>query len=404
VGEWVALIEACEDARVLIYVTSHGKTYDPADERDRRSLLEDAVDSEWESAKLSKRLRRSVASRAEEGRPHGRAPYGYRHVFDPATGALSARVPEPAEAAVVAELFTRLHQGETLKAIAREFGARGIVTRGTSKRAPQPFRPEYLRTMALTASYAGLRTHQPGRTHRKGALEGAVPAAWPAIVDAETFHAVHAMLNDPARRTSRPGRAVHDLSLIARCGACGGPLTVSYRSAANRVREYFCREKSCVRVSADELDSYARDVVLAYLGRQENYAQLTAAPDAGPELDKVRAELAQARAELADWRRRAGRREVSAESFAAIEPAIAAGITALEQRDRELSTPAPLAWLLAPGEDLAARWKDAPVSAHRDAYRLLCSPRYLGYLSVCRSKVPRHRLPVGQRVRWDRAA
>src|SRR6266567_5443082 len=38
VGEWVTLIELCETAR--IHVTTNGRTYDPANARDRRSMLE----------------------------------------------------------------------------------------------------------------------------------------------------------------------------------------------------------------------------------------------------------------------------------------------------------------------------------------------------------------------------
>jgi DNA invertase Pin-like site-specific DNA recombinase len=60
VGEWVTLIELCEEQRVRVYVTAHGRFYDPADPRDRRSLLEDAVDSEYESAKISKRTLRGM--------------------------------------------------------------------------------------------------------------------------------------------------------------------------------------------------------------------------------------------------------------------------------------------------------------------------------------------------------
>ncbi|MGW2938594.1 recombinase family protein [Streptomyces sp. NPDC001156] len=52
VGEWVTLIELCEENAVRVYVTTHGRVYNPADPRDRRSLLEDAVDSEYESAKI----------------------------------------------------------------------------------------------------------------------------------------------------------------------------------------------------------------------------------------------------------------------------------------------------------------------------------------------------------------
>ena len=55
-GEWVDLIELCEERGIRIWVTTHGRLYDPANARDRRTLLEDAVDSEYESAKTSKRL------------------------------------------------------------------------------------------------------------------------------------------------------------------------------------------------------------------------------------------------------------------------------------------------------------------------------------------------------------
>jgi len=40
--------------------TTHGRTYDPANPRDRRMLQEDAVDSEYETAKLSMRAKRAA--------------------------------------------------------------------------------------------------------------------------------------------------------------------------------------------------------------------------------------------------------------------------------------------------------------------------------------------------------
>jgi DNA invertase Pin-like site-specific DNA recombinase len=431
VGEWVRLIEACEDAHVLIYVTSHGRAYDPADDRDRRSLLEDAVDSEYESAKISKRVRRTKASHAEQGRPHGQAAYGFKHLFDPRSGRLTARVEEPAEAVNIRELFDRLYNGHTLRAIEIDFEERGIrgrprvdrkkvaaeVARLTAEGTPPDeeqlqaireqftrpgvvFTAEHLRPLALNPAYAGLRTHQPTGTKRRvDSLEGAVKATWPGLVSEEIFYAVHARLTSPERRHSRPGGTKHELTLIAGCGECGGPLTVRYQRGA---RVYTCRERSCLRVPADELDQYAATVVLAYLARPANYAQLTATPDSGPELARVRSELGRARDDLGEWRRRAGRREVSAESFAAIEPGILGDIGRLEDEERRMSAPAPLAWLLGPAEDLVARWADAPVSARRDAYRLLCSPRYLGILKACRSPVPGHRVPIAERVRWDR--
>ncbi|MDQ2789205.1 MAG: recombinase family protein [Actinomycetota bacterium] len=50
-------------------------------------------------------------------------------MFDPQTRQLIAQEPEPAEAPVVAELYRRLVAGHSLRAIARDFEARGLRTR-----------------------------------------------------------------------------------------------------------------------------------------------------------------------------------------------------------------------------------------------------------------------------------
>lgn len=83
--KWVDLLELRERRSVSIHVVTHNRTYDPANGRDRRSLLEDAVDGEYESSKISARMRRAVAANAVAGWPGGRVPYGYRRVFDPQT-------------------------------------------------------------------------------------------------------------------------------------------------------------------------------------------------------------------------------------------------------------------------------------------------------------------------------
>ncbi|HEX2297580.1 MAG TPA: recombinase family protein, partial [Pseudonocardiaceae bacterium] len=49
VGEWVNMLDLCEQRGIRIHVFTHNRNYDPANGRDCRSLLEDAVDSEYES-------------------------------------------------------------------------------------------------------------------------------------------------------------------------------------------------------------------------------------------------------------------------------------------------------------------------------------------------------------------
>jgi site-specific DNA recombinase len=187
VGEWVTLIELCEDQGVSIFVTTHGREYDPGNARDRRSLLEDAVDSEYESSKVSARARRASAANAAAGKPHGRVPFGYQRRYDERTKAFLAQEPHPDQAPIVREVFIRVRAGHSLRAIARDFEARGFVNR-----SGRPFTAAHLRVLALTASYAGVRLHDPEgkRTGRRVNVYGApgvqqTPGTWPALVSLE---------------------------------------------------------------------------------------------------------------------------------------------------------------------------------------------------------------------------
>lgn len=393
VSEWCALIEACEAAGVRIFVTTHNRAYDPANGRDRRSLLEDAVDSEYESWKTSQRTGRSGAERAARGEPHGRTGYGYRRIYDERTRRLIAQEPEPAEAAVVAELFERLARGHSMLAIARDFEARGFRTR-----SGKVFDAQQLRGMAMRPIYAGLRWYEPGnRTgYCKGSLDGAVQATWPPLVDAELFFSVRALLQDPARLNARPGRARHLLSLIAVCDRCDGPLTVTFRSGP---REYQCRAKSCVRIQADDLDAYAELVMLRYMARDDVIAGLRSGEQDSAELVQLRAELAEARASLASWRRSAKAGKVTPESWEEIEPGLVSRLSALEVREHELSVPPALA-VLPPGKDIAKRWKAAEVGARRQVARILLAPAALGQLRLGKAPVRGQRADPEERVIW----
>ena len=403
VGEWVALIEACETAAVGIYVTTHGRRYDPANARDRRSLLEDAIDSEYDSAKTRTRVIRSMTARARNGEPHGPVRYGYARVYDAANRRLFTEHLQPGEAENIAELFRRLHAGDTLKAIERDWAGRGIVTRGTKRVPPHPFTHQDLRAMGLNPAYAGLRVRQPkGTVRRLDFIDGAVPAKWPAIVDTVLFHSVRDILTSPARMTSRPGRGKHLLSLIAGCGECPGLLSVWYRHG---VRCYACRDRGCVMVSADDLDSVAVPIVHGWLSGPGTAETLRPSEGGFPELGAVRAEIVEAAAALADWRRRAGLRKVTAESFEAVEPVILAEIGRLEERERALSVPSELEGWAGPPEAVMERWNNSEMAGRRMIARAVLSPRRVGVLRVARVGARGKwspSVPAAERIRLDR--
>ena len=399
VGEWVRLMELCEQRSVSIFVTTHGRCYEPSNGRDRRSLLEDAVDSEYESAKISTRGRRAAAANAVAGRPHGRIPYGYRRVFHPQTRVLIAQELQPGESEVVAELYQRLIQGHSLKGIARDFQQRGIQTRSGAVWTAQ-----HLRSLAIKPLYAGLRSHSPGRRggDRLVDLDSLYEGQWPGLVSRGDWFAVQRLLRAPERKKTRPGRAKHLLSCIGRCGVCEGALTVAYRDGADPL--YVCGGRGCVRISRADLDTLAEQVMLEYLAQPDVMDTLRAGEhDGDRELSAVQDQLAAARARHEQLADAVAARTVSVATLVRAEPTLLAEITTLETRARELSTPSVLRGLIEPGADVAHRWTTTPMSTRREIARLLLTPDLIGQLRLNPSpRRGRHRTPAYERTQWWR--
>jgi hypothetical protein len=400
----VTLIELCEQQRVRIHVTTHGRTYDPANSRDRRTLLEDAVDSEYESGKISARAKRAAAANAAAGKPHGRVPYGYRRRYDERTRTMITQEPEPAEASVIRELFDRVRAGHSLRSIALDFEGRGIHTR-TGK----VFSPQHLRVLATTAAYAGLRVSDPdgrreGRGHspRPGTPGvSVVKATWEPLVSESTFWAAQRLLDDPKRVTTRPGRAKHLLSNLAVCDKCSSPIFATFR---HEKPSYQCR-KGCIRIQKDDIEEFAEAVILAYLSRKDVHDALRRAQTDSDALQAVRDELSAARARLAELADAAAAGTISIATVARAEPQILAAIAELERREAELTTPSALSGFITPGTDVAQRWHAAPMSARREVARLLLTPEMIGELRVTPRPADwpggRH-VPAYDRVVWRR--
>lgn len=408
-SEWVRLIELCEERGIKIFVTSDHKLYDPADPRDRRILQEDGIDSEWEAAKISKRTRRAAQARAREGRPGpGHAPYGYRRVYDPATGRLVGQEPDPVEAPIVREIYQRLKAGHSLRSIARDLTARGIYTRTwtTAKgkvRGGQPFTEATLRTIALNRANIGERVHDPGRKKNSYLTDAAVitPAAWPPIIDRATWSAVYRILTAPDRRTSRSARARHWLARIAVCDECDGPMAARKRHDMTEWI-YVCHNATHSAVLYDELNSYAEAVLLGYLSREDVAQQLTAEPVDVDELGAIEAEIARIEADidaLADKLLTGGaaaRRLVDRAL-----PKLEAELAAAKARKEELTAPSRLRGLIEPGKDVKRRWKAATLEVRREIAKVVFAPDLLGELRIVKGPM---RDPITQRVMWRRAA
>jgi site-specific DNA recombinase len=69
------LLNLCLQRRALICVVSHGnKVYDTANARDRRLLLDDGIDAEYDSEKISQGMQRGIKGAMEAGKPLARVP------------------------------------------------------------------------------------------------------------------------------------------------------------------------------------------------------------------------------------------------------------------------------------------------------------------------------------------
>jgi hypothetical protein len=213
------------------------------------------------------RNRRTSAAQAEQGRPNATAPHGYMPQYDDKTGKLINWVENPEESAVPKELFKRLRAGQSMRSIARDLVAQGLVNR-----SGRPFTDEHLRTMALRPAYGGYRKHTPKSRGRSFTAQNTETnlyrAIWAPLVEEETFWAVRRIMLDPARRSTRNGKAKHVLTMTMKCDVCGGTMGAAGDGAS---AYYFCRARRCVQINKAAVDALIigdatrPGVILAYL-------------------------------------------------------------------------------------------------------------------------------------------
>ena len=198
-AEWATFLNLLRDNDVALHVTSHRRLYDLNKPRDRRTLDEDGVDSAYESAKTSMRIKRHTAANAAKGRPHGRVPFGYRRIYDPNTGRLMSQVPKEGEAEIVRELFERLAQRHSLRSIERDFAARGIVN-DSARSTCECSRPTRHMPDCGCTTPAAARAGIPSGTAT------VTDGQWEPLVDRRRFYIVQKFLTAPNRRTNGGSR------------------------------------------------------------------------------------------------------------------------------------------------------------------------------------------------------
>jgi DNA invertase Pin-like site-specific DNA recombinase len=230
------------------------------------------VVARYESEHKSDRQRRKHQQLADEGRlaGGGTRPFGYN---------ADRRTLHPTEAEHLREAARRVLEGESIRAVCRDFTARGVATVTGG-----PWAPTVLRNLLTSARISGRREH--GRRRRRGGATVVAPitcvdAQWEAVITTAESDALRSLLTSPTRRKNS---GVTDRSYllrgVARCGICARGLVA--RPRADRRRCYVCASgpgfNGCggIRILAEELEADVAARLLVAVDEGELEAALAA--------------------------------------------------------------------------------------------------------------------------------
>lgn len=303
-GTYVQLRDLCRAKGVGWVIKS--RLYDLNSPEDLRTLGNDAVSSEVFSLELAENVRLGVQLAASQGKPHGPGTFGFARTYD-TRGRYVEQLPDPTTAPVPIEIIERIARGEGISAITRDLTARGILTpTGKTK-----WSRSVVRRIATNLAYIGTRVHEPEHGERTETPDAWAPIIGAAIPEAreqwaETFWRAQAVLGEPGRTKTRPGRGIHLCSYIVGCAVCGETVAAkvdrkNQRTDAGR-RMYSCLPNRCVGIPADGLDAFVRATVDAYLERGDVRAHLAALRSDDLAAVTARAEAARLRGEVERWR------------------------------------------------------------------------------------------------------
>ena len=261
--DWAGMLNACRRNRVLIHVLTHHRTYDPRVGRDWRQLAEDGVDAAYSSEKQSVNLKRAFAAKAERGEPHGFTAYGFKRqiTHDDRGRRLGAvDVVDEAAAAVIRRATVQVISGESLRSICQALNLAGTpAPRGGA------WNSAILRQILRRPRNAGLQVHH-GEVIGRG--------AWDALITEDMHTQIRAILDDPARRTTRGAPTRNLLSGIAQCGCCDATLRVLVAHGQSK-RAYVCQKCFKVRRNQDRLDKLIVELVTRRLAMPDALAALS---------------------------------------------------------------------------------------------------------------------------------
>jgi site-specific DNA recombinase len=356
------LIDVAEEYRVPVEsVTGSLRLATDADITMARVMVAMANKSSRDTARRVAAARERQAVAGEYG--GGKRPFG----FEP--DGVTVR---PAEKEVIADCSQRLVQGATLRSMAMELREREVPTVTGAR-----WTAETLRDI-LT------RPRNAGRMVYRGDEIGDAP--WPAIVPLETFRAIQRIVADPNRRLG-PGPAPKWLGTnVFYCGICtdedlAHPVQVAVRySDADRRRtqrmpRYICKERNHLARSANHVNKYIEEIILARLALPDAVDLLI---PSRPDVDvaALRAEAAAIRTNLDEMAADKATGLISRAQLIAGTARGRARVDDIEAQIQAALVESPLQPLIA-AADIESTWRALPLSHQRLVVRELITVRIL---------------------------
>lgn len=256
----------------------------------------------------------------------------------------------------------QLLSGVPLGAITRDLNDRGVPTVRGNKWAPGT-----VRDLLIRPRLAGLSTY-------RGQVVG--QGQWPAIISEDLHHAVVALVNDPARRTTTGNRAAYLMSGLATCAVCGNSITsfgIKTSGGGKPRYLYRCRTNACVARRRDWVDDYVTEVVLARLSRED--ARELLADQSRPDFDALRTEAHAIRIRLDDLAAEYADGAIDRLQLRAGTEKARARLEEIERLQRHTSR-APILRDLVEAEDVRAVWDQLSLDRQRAVVQCLVTVRF----------------------------
>jgi DNA invertase Pin-like site-specific DNA recombinase len=267
-------IDVCEPRQIQTRTVKAG-SLDLSTATGRMIARQLGVQARYEVERMIERQRRAREQKVQRGEwSGGPRPYGWEK---------DGVTPVTEEIAVIREAADAVLAGGSIRALAADFNARGLLTSQGGQ-----WDGGTLTRMLKRSRNAGILQHRG---------EEAGPSKWDAALDEPTWRSLRAVLDDPSRIPTASNVRKHLGSGLYLCGVCREPLT-SFSKGSGHPAKYKCRKNNCVLRDLDLLDKWVVWHLLRRLKEPDAAEVFARREDGGPDLKATQQKLTKAREKL----------------------------------------------------------------------------------------------------------